>query len=109
MDDPPERGHRSDQADENLHIAASLAGSPKANPAGAAADEYVKRHRRRFTERIERAQQALLNSKAATLAYVLGISEQDVDRLGGVTDGRDAASCDAKRDIKRCGGARESL
>ena len=49
-----------------------------------AVDEYVERHRAEFAARIERARIALLGGEAATVAYMSGVTEEDVARLGGV-------------------------
>jgi hypothetical protein len=76
---------------------ADLLGS---GPCSAGTDGCAEPDRRRFAERIEAAGQALRKGKAAALAYTLGVSEQDVERLGGVTEGRDAASRSMKRDLE---------
>jgi hypothetical protein len=47
-------------------------------------DEYVERHRKDFAQRMEQAQEALLGGKSTTLAYSLGVSEADVQQVGGV-------------------------
>jgi predicted transcriptional regulator len=70
---------------DKLRHAASLMDCTQAELVGRAVDEYVERHRKQFAQRMEEAQQALLGGKAATLAYSLGVSEADVERLGGVS------------------------
>lgn len=54
----------------------------------------MKRHGQQFAEWMEEAQHALLRDKVAMLAHALAISEQGVERLGRVTDSREAASRD---------------
>lgn len=95
-DDPTERDSPADQTNEGAGQAESPAGSPEIAPA----NESTKQSRTRFAERIDEAGQALRDGRAATLAYVLGISEQDIGRRGGVTDGRDVTLCDTSSDLK---------
>lgn len=45
-----------------------------------------------LSEGIERARLALSNGKAAALAYSLGVSIADIERLGGVSDGESRSS-----------------
>jgi hypothetical protein len=52
-----------------------------------AVDEYVERHRAEFAARMERARQALLG-EASALAYISGVTEEDVARRGGVKSDR---------------------
>lgn len=69
---------------DKLRHAASVMGCTQAELVGRAVDEYVARHRNQFAQRMEQARQALLDGKTATLAYSLGVSEGDVERVGGV-------------------------
>lgn len=100
MDDPTERGRRGDQENEKRQRTASLTDCPRGHLVDATVGEHIKRHRRQFAERMDEAHQALLKGKAAMLAHALGISEQGVQRLGGVTDSRDAAPRDAQGNLK---------
>lgn len=70
---------------EKIRYAALMSGLKQAELVEHAVDEYVDRHRDQFAQRMERAQEALLGSKTATLAYSLGVEEADVQRLGGVS------------------------
>ena len=69
---------------EKVRYAALMAGLKQSELVERAIDEYVERHREEFQRRMERAQEALLGGKAATLAYATGVSEEDVARVGGV-------------------------
>ena len=69
---------------EKVRYAASMTGLKQAEIVEQAVDEYVERHRAEFAARMERARQALLGGEAATLAYMSGVTEEDVARLGGV-------------------------
>jgi hypothetical protein len=69
---------------EKVRYAALMAGLKQAELVERAVDEYVERHREDFAQRMEQAQEALLGGKNATLAYSLGVSEADVQRVGGV-------------------------
>lgn len=70
---------------EKVRYAALMAGLKQAELVEQAVDEYVQRHRKEFTRRMERAHEALLGGKASALAYSLGVSEEDVARVGGVS------------------------
>jgi hypothetical protein len=69
---------------EKVRYAASLTGLDQAEIVEKAVDEYVERHRDEFAARMERARLALLGGNAATVAYMSGITAEDVERLGGV-------------------------
>jgi hypothetical protein len=69
---------------EKVRYAALMAGLKQAELVERAVDEYVERHREDFAQRMEQAQEALLGGKSTTLAYSLGVSETDVQRVGGV-------------------------
>jgi hypothetical protein len=69
---------------DKVRYAASMTGLQQSEIVEKAVDEYVERHRDEFAARIERARQALLGGKAATIAYSSGVTVKDVDRLGGV-------------------------
>ena len=69
---------------EKVRYAASMTGLQQSEIVEQAVDEYVERHREEFAARIERARQALLGGKAATIAYASGVTVEDVERLGGV-------------------------
>jgi hypothetical protein len=73
---------------EKVRYAASMTGLKQAEIVERAVDEYVERHRADFAARIERARQALLGGEAATLAYMSGLIEEDIARLGGVKSDR---------------------
>jgi hypothetical protein len=64
-------------------------------------DDPSEQNRRRFLQRMDEAQQALHEGKAATLAYALGVSKQDVERLGGISGGPYVSSRDAAPSIER--------
>jgi hypothetical protein len=70
---------------EKVRYAALMAGLKQAELVEQAVDEYVERHREDFGHRMERAREALLGGKASTVAYSAGVSEEDVQRVGGVT------------------------
>lgn len=70
---------------EKVRYAALMAGLKQTELVERAVDEYVERHREDFAQRMERAREALLGGKAATLAYSLGVEEVDVRRVGGVS------------------------
>lgn len=69
---------------ERIRHAALLAGCNQAEFVDRAVAEYVERHRDEFAQRMESAREALLGGKALTLAYSLGVNEDDVLRVGGV-------------------------
>jgi hypothetical protein len=69
---------------EKVRYAALMSGLQQAELVERAVDEYVERHREEFGRRMERAREALLGGKAATLAYTAGVTEDDVARVGGV-------------------------
>jgi hypothetical protein len=69
---------------EKVRYAALMAGLKQAELVERAVDEYVERHRDQFAQRMEDARKALLGGKTSTLAYSLGVSEVDVERVGGV-------------------------
>lgn len=69
---------------EKVRYAALMAGLKQAELVERAVDEYVERHREDFGRRMERAREALLGGKASALAYSAGVSEDDVERVGGV-------------------------
>lgn len=69
---------------EKVRYAAMMSGLQQAELVERAVDEYVERHREEFGRRMERAREALLGGKSATLAYAAGVTEDDVARVGGV-------------------------
>jgi hypothetical protein len=69
---------------EKVRYAALMAGLKQAELVERAVDEYVEHHRDQFAQRMERAREALLGGKTATLAHSLGVDEADVVRVGGV-------------------------
>jgi len=69
---------------EKVRYAALMAGLKQAELVERAVDEYVERHREEFSRRMERAREALLGGKTSALAYSAGVSEADVERVGGV-------------------------
>ena len=71
---------------ERVRHAALLCGCNQAELVDRAVSEYVERHRDEFSSRMDRAREALLGGKAAALAHTLGVSETDVERVGGVAD-----------------------
>jgi hypothetical protein len=77
---------------EKVRYAALMAGLQQAELVEHAVDEYVERHRQELAVRMERAREALLGGKASALAYSLGVSEEDVARVGGVTSDQDGGS-----------------
>jgi predicted transcriptional regulator len=82
---------------DKLRHAASLMDCTQAELVGRAVDEYVERHRKLFAQRMDEAQRALLGGKAAALAHSLGVSEADVERLGGAASGQVAGSRKPRR------------
>lgn len=82
---------------DKLRHAASLMDCTQAELVGRAVDEYVERHHKLFAQRMEEAQRALLGGKAATLAYARGVSEADVERLGGVSSSQLGSSRKPRR------------
>lgn len=73
---------------EKVRYAASMTGLQQSEIVERAVDEYIERHRAHFAARIERARQALLGGDTAALAYMSGVTEADVARLGGVKSDR---------------------
>jgi hypothetical protein len=69
---------------QKVCYAALMVGIKQAELVERAVDEYVERHRDEFAQRMDRAREALLGGKTATLAYSLGIDEADVTRLGSL-------------------------
>jgi hypothetical protein len=69
---------------QKVRYAALMAGLQQAELVEIAVDEYVERHREEFGQRMDRAREALLGGKASALAYATGVSEEDVERVGGV-------------------------
>jgi hypothetical protein len=69
---------------EKIRYAALMAGLKQAELVERAVDEYVERHREEFGQRMDRAREALLGGKASALAYATGVTEGDVERMGGV-------------------------
>ncbi len=82
---------------EKVRFAAVMAGLKQAELVEQAVDEYVLRHREEFARRMERAHEALLGGKASALAYSLGVSEEDVARVGGVSSGQVGGSRSPRR------------
>jgi hypothetical protein len=72
---------------EKVRAAALATGLQQAEVVEKAVDEYVERHRDELAARLERARVALLGGEAATLAYMAGVTEEDVARLGGLKPG----------------------
>src|SRR4051794_33848571 len=72
---------------DKIRYAALMAGLKQAELVELAVDEYVERHREEFGRRMDRAREALLGGKASALAYSADISEEDVERVGGVKSG----------------------
>lgn len=73
---------------EKVRYAALMAGLKQAELVERAVDEYVERHREEFGRRMEHAREALLGGKSSALAYSAGVSEEDVERVGGVELGQ---------------------
>jgi ribosomal 50S subunit-associated protein YjgA (DUF615 family) len=73
---------------EKVRYAASMTGLQQSEIVERAVDEYVEHHRADFAARIERARQALLGGDTSALAYMSGVTEEDVARLGGVKSDR---------------------
>jgi hypothetical protein len=73
-----------DSTKEKVRYAALMAGLKQAELVERAVDEYVERHREEFGRRMDRAREALLGGKASTLAYATGVTEEDIERVGGV-------------------------
>ena len=69
---------------EKVRYAALMAGIKQSELVERAVDEYVERHREEFGRRMDRAREALLGGKASALAYATGVTEEDIDRVGGV-------------------------
>jgi len=67
---------------EKVRYGALMAGLQQAELVERAVDEYVERHREEFSQRMERAREALLGGKASTLAYATG--EDEAARVGGI-------------------------
>jgi hypothetical protein len=82
---------------EKVRYAALMAGLKQAELVERAVDEYVEHHRELFALRMERAQEALLGGKTSTLAYSLGIDEDDVERVGGVSSDQFGGSRSPRR------------
>jgi hypothetical protein len=82
---------------EKVRYAALMAGLKQAELVEQAVDEYVQRHREEFAHRMERAHAALLGGKGATLAYSLGVSEEDVARADGVASDQVGGSRSPRR------------
>ncbi len=82
---------------ERVRHAALLSGCNQAELVDRAVSEYVERHREEFASRMDRAREALLGGKASALAYTLGVSEADVERVGGVAADQPAASRKPRR------------
>lgn len=73
---------------ERVRHAALLAGCNQAELVDRAVTEYVERRRDEFARRMDQARDVLLGDKASTLAYSLEVSEEDVQRVGGVASGQ---------------------
>jgi hypothetical protein len=69
---------------EKIRYAASMSGLKQSELVEQAVDEYVERHRQEFAERLGHARDALLGGRASALAHSLDVTEDDVERLGGV-------------------------
>jgi hypothetical protein len=69
---------------EKVRYAATMTGLKQAELVEQAVDEYIERHREQFAARLDRARAALLGGEASSLAHSLGVTEEDVARLGGV-------------------------
>ena len=95
----PDQVHEATK--EKVRYAALMAGLKQAELVERAVDEYVERHREDFAQRMEQAQEALLGGKSATLAYSLGVSEEDVQRVGDVASDQIGAQAKA-RDLEPC-------
>jgi hypothetical protein len=69
---------------EKVRHAALMSGLQQAELVERAVDEYVERHRAEVGRRMERAHEALIGGKSSALAYATGVTEEDIERLGGV-------------------------
>jgi hypothetical protein len=84
---------------EKVRYAALMAGLKQTELVERAVDEYVERHREDFAQRMERAREALLGGKTATLAYSTGVDEADVRRVGGVSSDQPRGSRSPRRAV----------
>jgi hypothetical protein len=82
---------------EKVRYAALMAGLKQSELVERAVDEYVEHHRADFSQRMDRAREALLGGKTPTLAYSLGVDETDVARVGGVASDQLDSSRKARR------------
>jgi hypothetical protein len=84
---------------EKVRYAALMAGLKQTELVERAVDEYVERHREDFAQRMERAREALLGGKTATLAYSTGVDEADVRRVGGISSDQPQGSRSPRRAV----------
>jgi hypothetical protein len=68
---------------DKIRYAAAVHGCTQTEFVAKAVDEYVEHHRADFVERIEDARAALLGGPHDAVAYALGVSREDVDRVAG--------------------------
>lgn len=68
---------------ERIRHGALLVGCNQAEFVERAVEEYVERHRDDFAARLDRARDALLGGPAATVAHAVGVTEADIERVGG--------------------------
>lgn len=68
---------------ERVRYAAALAGLSQSELVERAVAEYVERHAGDLFAGLEQAREALSRGLNASVAYALGVSEEDVNRIAG--------------------------
>jgi predicted transcriptional regulator len=73
----------SQETKERVRYAAALTGSSQSELVSQAVDEYVARHGAELAEGINQARLALARGTNATVAHILGVPEEQIDRIAG--------------------------
>jgi predicted transcriptional regulator len=71
------------EAKEKLRLAAALTGQSQADVLETAVDEYLARNEAELARGLEQARAVLSGGQNAVVAYALGKSEAEIDRVAG--------------------------
>ena len=68
---------------EKIRAAALACGKTQAEIVGLAVNEFLGRHAEELGAGLDQARQALAAGQSATVGYLLGVSSEDIRRIGG--------------------------
>jgi hypothetical protein len=71
---------------DKIRYAATIDGCTQSDFVAKAVDEYIDRHRGDFASRLDAARTALLGGNNTTVAYMLGVSEDEIAEVAGDGD-----------------------